>query len=60
MGYYASRKLAKKANKNALTNEDVYILKLKCLLKLAKTQEQALKTNMNQYRILLEKVKIKI
>ncbi len=56
IGLYASKKLIKKAKNDTLTNEDVYILKLKCLLNLGKVQEKELRANMNKYRIMLEKV----
>ena len=56
IGLYASKKLVKKAKSRSLTNEDVYLLKLKCLLNLAKVQEDELRSNMNKYRIMLEKV----
>lgn len=56
IGYRASRKLAKLAKQHKLTNENLYTLKLRYLLKLGAVHEQELKFNLNKYRAMLEKV----
>lgn len=57
-GLYASKKLAKKVKnkKHQISNEEIYILKMKSLLKLVKVQQRELKMNLNKYRIMLERV----
>lgn len=57
LGRYAGRKLKKKIkNKGPLTQEELYITKLECLLKLGSCEVKFATKNLNKYRLILEKV----
>ena len=58
LGRYAGKKITRRIKrKKPLTNEEVLKTKLECLLKWGEFQSEALKLNMNEYRMILEKVR---
>lgn len=57
LGRYAGRKLRKRIkHKGPIIEEELYRIKMKCLLKLTKIHGSDLKYNLNRYRFILEKV----
>jgi gas vesicle protein len=57
LGRYAGRKLRKRIkHKGPIIEEELYRIKMKCLLKLTKIHAADLKYNLNRYRFILEKV----
>ena len=57
VGRYAGKKVTKNIKKKKpFTHEQLFILKLKCLLKMGSMQKKELKHNLNLYRLQLEKV----
>ena len=57
MGRYAGRKITKKMKrKKKVTNEELFRLKLQCLIKMGKIQQTEMQHNLNKYRMQLEKI----
>src|SRR5690349_17897911 len=57
IGRYAGKKLRKKIKrKEPLTQEELYRIKIQCMIQLGKLQKNLLKHNLNKYRTLIEKV----
>ena len=60
MGMYAGKKLEKKIKKNKkITEFDLFLLKLDCLLEWIDLEKKRFKNNLNSFRMILEKVKKK-
>jgi hypothetical protein len=54
---YAQKKLGKKAkSQNGILLEDVYLIKLNWLRKMAQIQSKNLKHNLNNFRLIFEEV----
>ena len=57
IGRYAGRKLTRKIKrKEPVNQEELYMTKIQCMIRLGELQQQFLINNLNKYRLSIEKV----